>query len=245
MSPESSANTNTLSYSQLNDLISILRIANAKYQYLAAKSRESVCYTHHAKAKAFHLGLSINIKKARNCPQRQISVIPLPVLDLSPSPARETLKIRIPGRNQVQKEHNPIVLRPIPFHAARGVPCLNTKAGICSSRMLPQSTQPPTGSEGEQKNWSFDVPVDVDDMDYDGNYDLQYPSPSDMDLSGNDRLSDSDSSVITPENSGSSIEVIRITIKRKSPELDDHSSPDIGMEKRQRFLRRPKTVQFD
>jgi hypothetical protein len=47
-----------------------------------------------AKAKASKKGLSINIERAKGCPQTAVSVIPLPIIDTTPSP--EPLVITIP-----------------------------------------------------------------------------------------------------------------------------------------------------
>ncbi|KAJ6614904.1 hypothetical protein B0H10DRAFT_2262054 [Mycena sp. CBHHK59/15] len=72
MSSSSSSNTPApLPAHRLVRLSSILRAANARYARVAASK----------------LGLALDIKKAVNCPERQVSVIPLPILDTAPSPA--------------------------------------------------------------------------------------------------------------------------------------------------------------
>jgi hypothetical protein len=67
-------------------LIYTLRCANARYAHLAAIMRPSRRSTGHARKRAAALGLTIDIENARNLDHKQVSVIPLPVLDIVPSP---------------------------------------------------------------------------------------------------------------------------------------------------------------
>ncbi|KAJ7596265.1 hypothetical protein C8J56DRAFT_916968 [Mycena floridula] len=83
-------------------LIQILHTANRRYQDVADVVRGSLKPTHHAKKRAEKLGLSVNVQRAVDCPQRQVSNIPLPVLDVTPSPTsqfhrRPALKVTIPS----------------------------------------------------------------------------------------------------------------------------------------------------
>ncbi|KAJ7293995.1 hypothetical protein C8J57DRAFT_1270557 [Mycena rebaudengoi] len=64
----------------------ILREANAHYRRVADSFRASLRPTHHARTRAEKIGLTLNIEKAVACPEHQVSVIPLPIIDTTPSP---------------------------------------------------------------------------------------------------------------------------------------------------------------
>ncbi|KAG6820218.1 hypothetical protein H0H93_003719 [Arthromyces matolae] len=70
----------------LHNLILILRRANVYYSDVAACIRATHAPTHHAKARAQTLGLSVNIAAAVNCPQKHVSVIPLPIIEVVTPP---------------------------------------------------------------------------------------------------------------------------------------------------------------
>ncbi|KAF9261875.1 hypothetical protein L218DRAFT_868892, partial [Marasmius fiardii PR-910] len=57
----------------LRNLLTILRRANEFYYQLAIAHRTSRKATHHAKSYASKIGLRVDIHKAINCPQREIS----------------------------------------------------------------------------------------------------------------------------------------------------------------------------
>jgi len=59
-----------------------LRRANAYYAHLAAIMRASRRPTGHARKRAAALGLTIDIENARNLDHKQVSDIPLPILDI-------------------------------------------------------------------------------------------------------------------------------------------------------------------
>lgn len=68
------------------NLIQILRRANFQYSCIASIVRASIHPTHHARKRATALRLTICIQKALNLDQKQISTIPLPVLDKLATP---------------------------------------------------------------------------------------------------------------------------------------------------------------
>lgn len=71
----------------LSNLMTILRDANVRYHRLADTVRSSLNPTHHARKRAAKLGLSVSIARAVACPAKQVSHIPLPVLDLDLVPS--------------------------------------------------------------------------------------------------------------------------------------------------------------
>ncbi|KAJ7652153.1 hypothetical protein DFH06DRAFT_1134679 [Mycena polygramma] len=70
-------------------LSTILSESNEHYRAVAAAVRAAKKPTFHARTRAQKLGLSLDIKLAVNCPERQVSVIPLPVIDRAPSPSQQ------------------------------------------------------------------------------------------------------------------------------------------------------------
>ncbi|KAG1775079.1 hypothetical protein EV702DRAFT_460237 [Suillus placidus] len=78
-----------LSDAALSDLARKLRYANARYGQIACRlrCRITITRTYHAQRRAFWSGLRIDIAKAKDCPSTAISVMPLPVLDTTPSPS--------------------------------------------------------------------------------------------------------------------------------------------------------------
>jgi len=66
-------------------ILATLRRANVRYQRVAHAMRHSIQPTSRACHRAHKLGLGVDIEKAVNCPQRAVSVVPLPLLDTSAS----------------------------------------------------------------------------------------------------------------------------------------------------------------
>jgi len=75
-----------LSSSQSSNLLQILRRANAHYSRIAFIIRASIHPTHHARKRAAALRLTISIQMALKLDPKQISTIPLPVLDTVVTP---------------------------------------------------------------------------------------------------------------------------------------------------------------
>jgi len=76
-----------------------LRFANARYALIAedirARMKNRSAYSPY-RVRAAWLGLRVDIKAAINCADNQISKIPLPILDTTPSPITSKITIRIP-----------------------------------------------------------------------------------------------------------------------------------------------------
>ena len=97
--PLSSMSFQTSTY---QTLVAILRHANARYAQLAAIMRASRRSTGHARKRAADLRLTVDIENARNLDHRQVSVIPLPVLDIAPSPVARS---QVVGREREAKRN--------------------------------------------------------------------------------------------------------------------------------------------
>ncbi|KAJ7139341.1 hypothetical protein C8R44DRAFT_939092 [Mycena epipterygia] len=91
-----------LSRPHFDRLASILTESNEHYRTVAAEVRAAKRPTHHARTRAHKLGLAVNITRAVNCPEGQVSTIPLPIVDRAPSPSaparkqRPTLRLVVP-----------------------------------------------------------------------------------------------------------------------------------------------------
>lgn len=75
-----------LSSSHSSNLLQILRRANAHYSRIALIIRASIHPTHHARKRAAALRLTISIQMALKLDPKQISTIPLPVIDTVVTP---------------------------------------------------------------------------------------------------------------------------------------------------------------
>ncbi|KAF9526420.1 hypothetical protein CPB83DRAFT_857780 [Crepidotus variabilis] len=73
-------------HSRTENMGDVLRRANLHCSALAKAVRAALRPTHHAKKHALALQLSVSTQAAAKLDQRQISVLPLPILDLAPSP---------------------------------------------------------------------------------------------------------------------------------------------------------------
>src|ERR1700722_14526383 len=73
---------------EFNSLKSILSETNEIYRRLADRLR-TIQLKNNARRRARNLGLSVNVDKAKACPQKAVSVIPLPVIETSPSPVAQ------------------------------------------------------------------------------------------------------------------------------------------------------------
>lgn len=90
MSSASTTPVSPLQAHHIRNLILILRHANTHYRAVAAHIRASLHPTQHARNHARRLGLQVNINKAVRCDQKQVSVVPLPILDTSYTPVAAT-----------------------------------------------------------------------------------------------------------------------------------------------------------
>ncbi|KAL1689074.1 hypothetical protein GGG16DRAFT_58676 [Schizophyllum commune] len=79
--------TSPLSPAQFNTVFDTIRIANLRTRRSAHSTRAAHSPTHRAHARARTLRLAVDVTKAANCPQSQISINPLPIIDTSASPS--------------------------------------------------------------------------------------------------------------------------------------------------------------
>lgn len=100
------------------NIIIILRRANSRYTDVASRIRASLRPTFHARKRAAELRLGVDIGKAIRCEQRQVSIVPLPVLDLGTSPVTGTIEPIVPiicnGNSNSKKR--PVLRCAIPTH---------------------------------------------------------------------------------------------------------------------------------
>ncbi|KAG5339732.1 hypothetical protein E4T56_gene8222 [Termitomyces sp. T112] len=80
------SSTTLLQPHHLRNLILILRRSNAYYTHVASCIRASFTPTGHAKTRAQNLGLTIDVVAAVNCPHKQVSLIPLPIIEVVTPP---------------------------------------------------------------------------------------------------------------------------------------------------------------
>jgi len=87
---------NFLSHRHFEGLKCLMRHSSSNLQLVAQSLRYTYGqkFKNNAKAKASKKGLSINIERAKGCPQTAVSVLPLPIIDTTPTP--EPLLITIP-----------------------------------------------------------------------------------------------------------------------------------------------------
>ncbi|KAK7041766.1 hypothetical protein VNI00_009055 [Paramarasmius palmivorus] len=135
-------------------VLAVLRRSNEHYRQVAESLRQSIRPTFHARKRAYNLGLSVDIHKAINCPQRQVSVIPLPIIDtcMSPSsPFAQPLEdlnaclppvipydVRLSGRSNAHKRLAmipPIVIPSV--HDPRRRPSITSQLGSHFSAITP------------------------------------------------------------------------------------------------------------
>ena len=74
-----------ISATVLTQLIHKLRNTNARYTHIALIYRSTLRRTYHAKRRAYWRGLHIDTLKAQNCPNKQVSLQPLPIIDSDPA----------------------------------------------------------------------------------------------------------------------------------------------------------------
>ena len=138
-----------LSFSHSSNLLEILRRANAHYSRIAAAIRVSVHPTHRARKRATALKLTISIQKALKLDSKQISTIPLPVIDQVISPPPIDLST---VEGELSRTSRPLLKCTIPSSST-----LSTPASVYSCVPLrPQTTQQDLTSR-----WSIS-PIEID-----------------------------------------------------------------------------------
>ena len=108
------ASSPALSSSYSSNLLEILRRANARYSRIAATLRLSIHPTHHARKRATALKLTVSIQKALKLDPKQISTIPLPVIDRAISPPTELSKAVVGRERELARTGRPLLKYTIP-----------------------------------------------------------------------------------------------------------------------------------
>jgi hypothetical protein len=152
MSSTSTAPGSLLQPHHVRNLIFILRRANTHYRVVASHIRATLRPTEHARKHAQRLGLKVNVNKAVHCDQKQVSVVPLPILDTTLTPVTaagpsissagsssgnlEVLRVQA----QELKSSNAMKRRPILRCTIPGIITRTTPNGTTSAIALPSST---------------------------------------------------------------------------------------------------------
>jgi hypothetical protein len=91
--------------SRFAGVVDAIRGADIRYQRPAAEVRPVFRQTRRASYHARKLGLAVDIQLALACPQRDVSAVPLPVLDHSRSPTMPSRKQKIPIQTRYAANH--------------------------------------------------------------------------------------------------------------------------------------------
>ncbi|KII94453.1 hypothetical protein PLICRDRAFT_429435 [Plicaturopsis crispa FD-325 SS-3] len=228
------------SSARLANILFIIRVANRRSQHVADGIRTSLRPTHHARRRAQRLGLSIDMDRARACPQSQISRQDLPILDTHVSPVVSTSEsaavrpvippIVIPpvgSRRRAQVPLSPIAsalsdvfsLPDVEMESPRGIPRMPATPRL-SARELPAE---------EEDSWMDNVvfsPLVLDptvESDVSASESSDSSSSSDYSTSSSSASSDARS----PCNSGIVLR-IKLPAKRK---LDEDSNDSCQLPK--------------
>ncbi|KAJ7020258.1 hypothetical protein C8F04DRAFT_1275315 [Mycena alexandri] len=107
--------TPALSERRFSRLSTILSDANAHYSAVAAANRAARTPTHRARTRAQKLGLGLDVERAVNCPAPQVAVLPLPVIERSPTPPFLSASSRTKGKDtQLHTRGRPILRVVVP-----------------------------------------------------------------------------------------------------------------------------------
>ncbi|KAJ7859498.1 hypothetical protein B0H14DRAFT_3864042 [Mycena olivaceomarginata] len=140
-----------LSSRHFSRLSALLKDANARYAAVAASVRAATQPSHSARARACKLDLAVNVRAAAACPEAQVSVRPLPVLERSTPPPISPLP-----RKQQQQRARPALRLVLPH--ARAQADVPTSIGPYSTISLAPTLQPsaaaaPTVLPGQNIPW--------------------------------------------------------------------------------------------
>ena len=122
-----------LSQGKIDTIVHILRCANAHFTRVAAEHRKSFRPTQHARKHAHALQLSISVRAASKLDQRHISAVPLPILDLAPSPVSQVARegqapMEAPIITITEVDAGlPSIVAPVPRYPYRGLPVKEIK----------------------------------------------------------------------------------------------------------------------
>ncbi|KAJ7743790.1 hypothetical protein B0H16DRAFT_1560617 [Mycena metata] len=152
-----------LSERRFSRLSTILSDANAHYSAVAAATRAARKPTHHARTRAQKLGLDIDIERAVNCPGHVVAVLPLPIIERSPSPPSLSASRRTKSKDtQLNTRGRPALLVVVPHARAQAdVPTstgpystLSLVSALSSSaHQQPSAAAAPTILRGQNVPW--------------------------------------------------------------------------------------------
>ncbi|KAL0950509.1 hypothetical protein HGRIS_007318 [Hohenbuehelia grisea] len=210
------------------NLISILRRANERYRHIANDMRLSTSRTHHAQKLAAMRGLRVDTYKAIRCPQKYVSVEPLPVIEIC-SPIRAPVFISKPValRTTAADVNASVPKRIVPVLPTIIIPAVHSDRR-CVARVAEEvevaspSSHFSVSPEDDDFRHSVDVPSDESGSDWSLD-DSEYSEYSDVSLSS----TEGSCGLITPDDFAPSA----MRIKRKSSQMTGMNV----LEKRQRL----------
>ncbi|KAJ7356498.1 hypothetical protein DFH08DRAFT_802539 [Mycena albidolilacea] len=146
-----------LSPRHFSRLSTLLKDANARYAVVATSVRAATQPSHSARARAHKLGLAVNVRAAAACPEAQVSVNPLPVLERSTPPPTSPL----PHKQQqqqptLQQQRGRPALRLVLPRAQADVPISTGPYSTISLAPTPQpsaAAAAPTVLRGQNVPW--------------------------------------------------------------------------------------------
>ncbi|KAF8809381.1 hypothetical protein BYT27DRAFT_7254521 [Phlegmacium glaucopus] len=146
-----------LSPSHSANLLQILRRANAHYSFIASVVRVSIHPTYHARKRAAALRLTVSIQKALNLDPKQISTIPLPVLERVITPPPNLTKVVVGRERELARVGHP---RTIPSYSRSGTPSLSPASVYACVTLTPDSTSKAQRGQSLASRWSM-TPIDT------------------------------------------------------------------------------------
>ncbi|KAJ3735258.1 hypothetical protein DFJ43DRAFT_1221956 [Lentinula guzmanii] len=226
----------------------ILRSANERYRTVAETFRRNrVQLSHHARRRAQERGLEIDTGRARRCPQKLVSVLPLHVIDTSVSPAldraAEEEVISVIAGPPVPVVERPVGVVPritVPFRVASR-PFVGCDASVSRTNSEPYEIFAPVALRGQANPWrgpTSRFSITPNDEVFQVNKPVIPDLPQDMTEGEDDSPSPSSSSESsssgpsTPEDYSS----LLIRFKRKSLEVEDEIAS--AAEKRPKYARK-------
>ncbi|KDR68671.1 hypothetical protein GALMADRAFT_230998 [Galerina marginata CBS 339.88] len=144
-----SSATQEMSRPHVSNLLYILRRANAHYSQVAAAVRNSLRPTYHARKHARSLKLKVSIEAALKLDPKQISTIPLPVIDrvVSPPPAPQFLMVKKPSRPTLRCDI------PQNVHADEVLSCVSAYSNVALTPDLSVKVDAPKVLRGQNVPW--------------------------------------------------------------------------------------------
>ncbi|KAG6874146.1 hypothetical protein C0995_005564 [Termitomyces sp. Mi166 len=145
----SSSTATLLQPLHIRRLMFILRRSNAHYTHVASRIRASFTPTRHAKTHAQNLGLTIDVVAAVNCPHKQVSVIPLPIIEVVTPPAEVIRPQSVAQKRPVLTCSIPQVVQTIT--SPNGTTSALSSGSVYSSVTLPSCQ---LGNANVRSHWS-------------------------------------------------------------------------------------------